>query len=355
METKTLYVAGTFDDNDGKSSSIADQIFHGLDFQRVNYVNGGNYGELEQLLGTVGDYDVVFWLADVANDKPKLVKRVKAVNRECVLVSSKRNVDQKYTVRDLLYHALDVKSNVFVEFTKQGELYAGRVMDPLANVFLDTTTNFGNVGEVLSRRVHELMGYTRVPSEKVGMQVEVPDEREFFEQVRRYAEVFHELINPSSEAANRFFGNASFRCERGFPSFKKEGLVFVSMRNVDKRYIGRDGFVGVKQGLPVRYFGDHKPSVDTPVQLRLYENYPAAKYMLHSHTYVSGAPFTAKVLPCGALQEVDEITSVVPGGVNFAVNLKGHGSLAVADNVGFFETLKYYARTFPEINEYACN
>ncbi len=143
-----------------------------------------------------------------------------------------------------------------------------------------------------------------------------------------------------------------FTCESGFPSFKHDGFIFVSRRNVDKRGIGKDAFVPVQLEVPVKYHGNDKPSVDTPIQVKLYNYYLNVGYMLHSHAYVDGAPFTERIIPCGALEEVDEITSTVPDRykVNFSVNLRGHGSLVLVDGVENLREVPYVAREMPEIH-----
>ena len=123
--------------------------------------------------------------------------------------------------------------------------------------------------------------------------------------------------------------NLPFRCARGFPSVRSGGLVFVSRRDVDKRYVGPEAFVAVDLdcGSGCRYYGPEKPSVDTPVKVRLYQHYGLVRYMLHSHTYVDGAPTTSEPIPCGAVEESDAIRSILPdpSAVDFAVNLRGHG------------------------------
>ncbi len=169
--------------------------------------------------------------------------------------------------------------------------------------------------------------------------------------IKSYAEIFHELIHP--ENAERFMGNASFRCMRGFPSYRKDGVIFVSRRNIDKRYIGRENFVAVKEKLPIEYFGENKPSVDTPIQVRLYEQYQNIRYMLHSHTYIMDAPFTKSIIPCGALEEADEIIHLFPDKnmKSFAVNLKGHGSIMLGDTTKKLLNTQYYARPVPEIHK----
>lgn len=355
---KVLYIAGFFDDHNRRSSKIGEQIFKAVNLPDAEYYNGGSFQELSQILEQIKKYQLIFWFADVPNDKPKLVKEIKRRHKACVLITSKRNLEGKYTFLDLIFHAIGIKSNLFVEFSKKGEKYQGRVIDPLGNVFFNYNDDFGLVGKVLRKRADELLDYTRVFSERLGDELEIPDEKEFFELIKKYADVFHKLIHPHPEAANRFFGNASFRCERGFPSFKVDDLIFVSRRNVDKRAIDKNAFVAVKQELPVRYFGDNKPSVDTPIQIKLYDYFSSVRYMLHSHAYVEKAPFTSRIVPCGAIEEANEIIDIFPdkNKVNFSVNLKGHGSLILVDRVEHLRGVPYIAREMPEIHlDYAKN
>lgn len=60
---------------------------------------------------------------------------------------------------------------------------------------------------------------------------------------------------------------------------------------------------------------------------------------------------TQKPIPCGAIEEFQEIISVYPhqGLCNFSINLKGHGSLVLADNVDYFQHTEYIARPIPEL------
>ena len=51
--------------------------------------------------------------------------------------------------------------------------------------------------------------------------------------------------------------------------------------------------------------------MDTPVQVRLYKTIPHINYIVHGHVYVKGAPFTKEAIPCGALEEVDEIMELI--------------------------------------------
>ncbi len=344
MDSRILYIAGSFDDVGGKNSKIAKIIFDGIGKSEVVYVNGGSFTELEEVIDKIQEFNLIYWFGNVPNDKPKLVKEIKKKNKACVLVTSKRNVEKEYSFEDLLYHALGNKSNLFLEITKEDNKYRGRVIDPLGNVFLNYETDFGLVGNALQKKAKELLSYTRVSSRKCGDGIKVPDEEDFFQIIREYGNVFHDLVHANPEAANRFFGNASFRTG---------DLIFVTKRNIDKRDINNKGFVGVKKIIPVEYFGDQKPSVDTPIQVKLYEYYQNVNFMLHSHTYVKDALFTNRAVPCGALEEADEIFNLFPNKdtVNFFVNLKGHGSLALVDMVKELKGIQYFAREMPEIHD----
>jgi hypothetical protein len=351
---KALFVAGDFNDGHGKPSKIADKIFARiLPLFDAECKNGGNIGELYETLERIKEYQAVVWLANISNDKPKIVSEIKDRNPSCLLITSKRNLDEKYTATDIIYRALKIKSNLVIEFGRIGEKLSGRIMDPLGNLFIDKTEDFDLVAKVLAKRARELFGFTRMKSEKVDELIPAPDEEAFYNIVRNYGNVFHNIIHPHPDAAGRFFGNASFRCESGFPSMKAGNKIFVSKRNVDKRSIEPNSFVAVDTALPLRYYGDNKPSVDTPIQVMLYEHYPGAHYMLHSHVYVNGAPFTSAIVPCGALEEAAEIFKIQPNkeAVNFTINLLGHGSLAIADNLFYFNDIPYKARNMPELHE----
>ena len=188
----------------------------------------------------------------------------------------------------------------------------------------------------------------RMGSVKVG-QIDMPelDER-FLMEVKKYAETFHNLIQAQT---TRFLGNCSTRCMRGFPSERIGDLIYVSKRNVDKRYIDKDAFVPCKlEDGKVHYYNDSKPSVDTPIQVRLYELLPNINYMIHSHCYIKDAPFTKQVIPCGALEEINEIMDTIKDTQTeyHVVNLLGHGSTIMCKHSEQLNNINYIPRIFPE-------
>lgn len=322
------------------------------------YSNGGSFKCLEGVLNAQDKKpDYVIWMADCPNDKPKLVAEIKRLYPKCVLVTSKRNDNAKYSFMDLMFHALHLKSNLLVEFAKGADsLVSASVYDPLGNAYGRIgMTDPAMLAAVVVKRMLFLGTMTRQASVQDGPALEVPDKRAFFNLVRDYADMYHNLIHASN--TTRMLGNVSFRCEKGFPSFRQGEVVYVSRRNLDKRDVGKEGFVAVDldDAMCVRYCGDQKPSVDTPIQTALYRKYPQFNYMLHSHVYVEGAPMTERVIPCGAMEEYDEIVERIGepshGVTGIRLNLRGHGSLVMGATLETFINIPYVARVFPEVQE----
>lgn len=354
---KILIVGGTWDDNGGRPSSIVSRFATDLTAKtsRVDTINGGYYAELINLLSesVLTQYDVVFWWANVPNDKPKL-RDVKAVNPRIILVGSKRNDDNKYNYQELISMALGRKQNLVVTFAKEAEkLFRFTIYDPLGNEWYNGTS-IADCVTVLKNRLETLVTITRIGTNNAPMieKITTNINPRYLAVVKKYAEKFHELIMP--EPTTRFLGNSSFRCRNGFPSFRNGELIYVSKRNIDKTGIDENGFVPVlasrKPDEKVTVLSDIKPSVDTPVQLALYEMFPNINYMVHSHTYVKDGIFTSNPLPCGAYEEVEEINNTIADKTKsfYAINLIGHGCIVMSDDVDKLETVEFIARPIPE-------
>ena len=381
---KMLIVGGTFDSEGGRPSKLITSIYNNIisiDSYDITLFNGGLVTSLHNIiLPSVTNYDVVMWFANVPNDVDKL-RNVKALNSKCILVTSKRNDSNKYTFAELISRALSIKANLTIEFSKHDDKFNMMLFDPLGNAFYDGF-DVSTMCKKLVQRVSQLQHFTRKPTiQETSLPApEVPEETEFFNFAHDCADIFHNLIRPA-KGTERFLGNMSFRCQNGFPSFRGEGgIIYVSRRNVDKSDINAGSFVPtyLDENKDVRYFGDFKPSVDTPVQLRLYKLFPWANYMLHAHCYVdtTGIPNTEMLrtsspVPCGALEEVNEIYNIIPRLVTdtpgttqmfnknaprlLAINLKGHGCILIAKDVEIFKELQkhkdncFVQRPTPEV------
>lgn len=381
MKHKVLIVGGSFDKDGGRPSSIVNKMINALKNTpyRVAAYNGGGINSLHnEILPSVQDYSIVFWMPNVPNDEAKM-RNVKEINPVTMLISSKRNDNQKYSFSELINRALSQKSNLVIEFSKGEEKFNMRVFDPLGNVFYDGT-DIDEMMHCVMTRVTLLSQYTRVPSllnhdymiasalshdPRTNIDLskempEVPNEERFFAFARGCSDIFHNLINPD-KGVTRFLGNMSFRCQNGFPSFRgKDGVIYVSRRNVDKREINKDSFVPTYKDANgyVIYYGTHKPSVDTPVQQRLYELFPHINYMLHAHCYIDmpDTVATNEPIPCGAIEEVGSVCEAIAAN-NIAtsnlmtVNLMGHGCIIMAASMDDIDRIPYsafVARPMPE-------
>lgn len=351
---KVAIVGGTWDENGGRSSGYVTKLGQasGDEGMEISLFNGGNFSSLEKVLNgkTLLAQDVIFWLANIPNDLPKIVG-VKKVYPHKLLVSSKRN-NNEYIFAELINRALLQKANLCSDFCKNDGKIHARLFDPLGVVWQPYTDDIAILAKSLKKRLAQIKQFTRQGTIQIdAVPLEIPDQPSFFSLIKQYAKVFHSLIQPV-EGVTRFLGNTSFRCERGFPSMRdpKSGLIFMSRRDVDKSFIDKDSFVAVKYDRDILYWGPYKPSVDTPIQVRLYEALPQINYMLHAHVYVEDAPMTTLQIPCGAIEEVNEVLSLVKNQEDdfIVINLLGHGCLIMASDHRKMDNLPFIKRPSPE-------
>lgn len=358
--------------------------------------NGGDFNRIEKILNKAPNFDIVFWWPNIDNSLPKM-RDVKSVAPHVMLVTSKRNDNNKYSFQELNQKALASKSNLVFEFSK---------IEPIVTPALNATPTFNvNIFDPLGccwyngidlekailgamNRLDYLNSITRQKTTKIDTskglvlswffdqfkqneyqsdkRINIPDEQDFVNTVRKYATIFQTFM-PTDCKTTRFVGNASLRppqvgrCGKGMPSFRKNDYIFVSKRNIDKQFIELENFVPVYLDDDKLYYcGDDKPSVDTPIQVRLYKSLPNINYMLHSHCYIENAIFTTKAIPCGAIEEFDEIINTFnTNGMAldknvYVLNLKGHGAIIMFNNMDQFHTeieptLKYIPRKLPEL------
>ena len=372
MENKILFVGGNWDLNGGRNSKVVDEFAKYL--PNATVYNGGNYNDLNKILESCVNYDTVIWWANVPNELPK-IRNVKDINYKTMLVSSKRNIDNKYSFQDLLQRSFALKSNLTIEFSKNDNKYNMRLFDPLGNVWYEGL-DIKECSKALLERLAFIKSITRESTisseENIGALAwffnmfkeemyksdnnpEIPEKKEFLNIVRDYAYKFAEATFQTKDV-KRFLGNASFRCPKGFPSFRDGKYIFVSKRNVNKEFIGINEFVPVYiEDGKIYYCGNNKPSVDTPIQAKLYNLLPNINYMIHSHCYIDGAPYTEKSLPCGAVEEVDEIKDLIKEYYDndynrnfYLINLLGHGSIMMSKNPEQLKNIQMVGRELPE-------
>ena len=378
MYKNILIVGGTWDEreldvltpDDRKSGFIhkfSDAVLNYYGDCTVTTQNGGNYKKLQEIIETTPEYDYVFWFANVKDNTLAKIRNVKDYAPKCMLITSKRNDDQKYDLEELLQRALAVKANLCFEFSKiEDKKFNIRVFDPLGCVWYDGTSIPEAVNKCLDRLSY-LSSVTRRPSintsESLPEIIFTQDDEKFLDFVRQSADTFHRLMCLPADV-KRFVGNASLRfkqptrCMNGFPAIRKNDMVLISKRNVDKTGITKNDFVPcfLNEEDNVTYYGNNKPSVDSPVQMRLFRLLPNIDYILHGHVYVKGIPMTEVAVPCGAVEEVEEIMKYIqkcyPDTQQefYKINLKGHGCLIMANKntLDQMNTVEFTVRPLPE-------
>ncbi len=347
MESKILIVGGTWNLDKGKESGFIKKFYSELSKYNngITYINGGNYNNLQTILNSVKNYDVVCWFANVDNSLPK-VRDIKKVNPYTILIGSKRNDNNKYTFVDVLNKTLLERHNLSIEFSKQKNIYKMLLFDPLGTKWYEGT-NISNLVQNLYKRLLFILNTKREHTYNAFGEIEIPSNEEFFKFVRKAAEKFHKTID-HSEGVTKFMGNASFRGENGY--------IFVSKRDVDKSKIDKNNFVACKLNNGILYYyGDVKPSKDTISQANLYNLFPNINYMIHSHCYAVNGKYTEMPVPCGSLDEIDEIIKVINKKYNgnynltyYKINYLGHGCLLLGNSVDDLKATNFIPRIFPE-------
>lgn len=333
-----VLVGGDWDREGGRPSYLVSQLK-----EDIIIMNGGHIDDLK-----VPECDALIWMPNISNDEEKILPHIKKENPALLLVQSKR-------LRE--YSAFEINRRLLASHACMGLVVTDDkqfgVRDPLGNSWLDEGT-LDEAIALIVKRLHKLADMKRMRSTQVSEFPQIHLEEAFKEAVRKSASEFDRLVNAVNP--ERYLGNASTRCCHGFQSLRDGEWFAVTRRNIDKSTI-EDGFVPVtlKEGMVV-YGGEHKPSVDTPIQVSLYQEYRNVNYMIHGHVYVKDAPFTEDHAPCGYLEEVDEILKVMPdtASSNFCVNLKGHGCLIMAADLDYLDTIQYETRPLLEnMNGYA--
>ena len=78
-------------------------------------------------------------------------------------------------------------------------------------------------------------------------------------------------------------------------------------------------------------------------------------FMIHGHVYLENSQLTKEIIPCGGIEEVQEVLNLVrdTDTEQFLINLRGHGFLAGARTVEGLIGLKFRSRGLPE-EQFSC-
>ncbi len=358
---KVLLTAGTWNNKKnkeglyGKKSGLIEKMYELLQNEKdleIDYFNGGKYEELEGLVENANNYELIFWMANVPNELPK-VRDVKKVNPLALVIGSKRNhynyetKNLEYTFVEILNKSLLQRNNLTIEFSKLKDETNFKMLlfDPLGTSWYEGY-DLKELVESMMKRIRFIMTTRREKTYGIDEAKEIPNHEEFFQYVRNVAEIFHNTIE-HADGVTRLLGNASFR-------YNNE--IYVSERDVDKALIDNTKFVNIfMEDNKVYYYGNKKPSKDAVVQIRLYNLLPNINYIVHSHCYVQDGFKTSIPVPCGALDEIDEILKVIETYYDndyskneYIINLNGHGCLLLANSLKELQTKKFITRHLPE-------
>lgn len=317
---KTIIVGG-FWGNTPKESSVINKLAEHFECE---VYNGGSMAELKEIATTIARYDMIIWMADIANEEDdiRLVKKLGAVMFVSKVLRPNRNRI------DAVTRIFKFGANAVVAITKNKDKnFMFELIDALDNTWIKSIDL-----KELAIEINALTIWTKGAERSGTLKIKNPMET-FIDLNRRVAD-------KSAKQNIRYFGNLSTRCTKMMPSFRTtHDSCFVSARNTDKNSLGTDDMIQVTTvNDRLRYFGERKPSVDTPVQMALYTECPEVNYFIHGHTLIENAPTTEHYYPCGDLREVPEILKIMKG-VTGVINLKMHGFLLYSDTLENMEKL----------------
>lgn len=315
--SNVLIVGGSI--GTGKPSSVVDKIYREFTASH-DFISTVMYnGVLPENL-CINTYDLVLWFPDFGNEVPKNYPKK---DKGAVLICSK--VMREGTTRiGAVSRIFAMQGNAIVLIRKHEGHFEFELVDALNNTWCRTV-----VIEKLVEQINALYKWTKASKRESLKQIDLWTKPIPEEAVAGFIEINKELALKVAEGCgNRFFGNYSTRCTKLFPSKRNSETFLVSPRNIDKKFVTVEDLVVVTRG---HYFGARKPSVDAPVQLKVYERYPNINFMIHWHALIEGAPTTEHYYPCGDLREVDEIIRLVDKNQFIRINLKNHGFLLMGE------------------------
>lgn len=325
---KTLIVGGNFGDIPKSSSVIKKLTSHFLD-GTTEIINGGTISDLPHDINS----DLIIWAPNIDNESPKQYPKKSNGN---VLICSKV-MREGYTTMDAITRIFKMQGNAVIAIYPGVTGFKFQLIDALGNTWIDTDDI-----SVLADTIKGLYTFTkesiRVGSKRVDVEgIERNDDLSEFIEVNKS---LSEYIQTS--CGERFFGNLSTRCMKLFPSLKTKKGIFVSPRNVNKEHLTSEDMVFVEMhngSNEIIYSGPNKPSIDTPIQLKLYEHNIQINYMIHGHAFVKGAPTTEHYYVCGDLREFDDVNKLINGQNYGIINLKNHGFLIYGYSLEIIEML----------------
>ena len=333
MNPKTIVVGGDFGEIP-RQSRIIDEIWNPYR-SYIDCINGGTMEDLKNI--DLSSYNLILWMPNISNEEKKFYPK-KPIGSVLIISKVLRNENSE---KDAISRIFKMNANAVITIDKSKDEFVFKTIDALGNFWWETTNP-----ETIIRYcnwIWKVYGLSkRIRSEKIENSENIP--QPYYEDLDRFMELNRKVASKAESMGGRYFGNCSTRCNNLFPSTRVNGQILVSPRNLDKSGIFPHDMILVESNSSVvRYYGDRKPSIDTPVQIRIYQNAPEINYMIHGHYYIYGAPFTKSFYPCGDLREYDEIAEIIAKTYdNYAmgaINLRNHGFLLYSSTIDQMEQL----------------
>lgn len=316
---KRLIVGGNFGAEPKKSGVVTilgDRLF-------ANKYNGGSITDLNNHRKDIKNFDLILWMPNVSNEEEKIYPEKRIGTTLIVSKVLRGNTDAH--IGEAISRIFKMSANAVIAIDTSESTYKFILIDALGNTWASTT----DLVE-LSKAIEDFYLWT-ANAVRIGTVKISDDPKHTPDYIDDFCKVIKRVSEKvENERGGRYFGNASTRCEKTFPSMKSSNeTIFVSKRNISKKHILPDDFVCVMNSSKyVLYNGPDKPSVDTPIQLSLYEAYPNIKFMIHGHAHIKYAQETGHYFPCGDMRELGEIIDRLPRNPStFVLNLKNHGFL----------------------------
>lgn len=320
---KTIIIGGNFGETP-KPSSVVTKIADEL--EAINVINGGTLDMLPHEINS----ELIIWMPNIVNESPKQYPKKTNGN---ILICSKV-MREGYVIAEAVSRIFKMNGNAVIAIYP-GEKFTFKLVDALGNVWY----NGGDIPE-LCKVIKEFCEFInkawRVNTERhdiVGIERN-NDLTEFIEVNKSLTEYIQ------TSCGTRFFGNISTRCQKLFPTMKVDNdYVFVSPRNSNKESLTAEDMILAWYDIPdsqlghILYSGPHKPSIDTPIQVMLYNIHQGVNYMIHGHAFIKDCEYTDEYFICGDMREVDAVDNLMIGKVSGKINLKNHGFLIYADTL----------------------
>ena len=184
----------------------------------------------------------------------------------------------------------------------------------------------------------------------------------FKEKLKTVIKFMEENSKVSESNIYNYFGNISMR-------YKDDNLdgILMTKRMCDNKCLRLVDFVFIPKELNsvenietnrVLYYVsdlDVKPSKDSAIYFKLYDQYKNINYIHHNHTYPHTSHYTSPYpIPCGDLREADWLIDCI-GKAGFScddgalyIRLLGHGSLVLANDIDQISNKNFKAKPFEE-------